>query len=222
MRSLFFAAILFLTSLASAQTICIDPGHPSENGVGTHGKLISEVKAAWLVSLKLQKLLTDAGYHVVMTKSSEMEKVTNKRRAEIANDAHASLMLRIHCDAGSRSGFASYYPAAQGRAGDVVGPSEEVMEASRKAANLFHPAVIKALNGAVGDRGIHTDADTMIGGRQGGALTGSIYSHVPTVLIEMAVLQNANDDEFISTDKGQDKMAKAIEKGIEAAVPRKG
>ncbi len=220
MRSFFIAAALFLPSLAWSQTICIDPGHPSENGVGTHGKLISEVKAAWQVSQKLQKFLTEAGYRVVMTKSAEMERVTNKRRAEIANEAHASLMLRIHCDAGSRSGFASYYPAAQGRVGDMVGPSEKVMQASRAAAIAFHPAVIKALNGEVGDRGIHTDADTMIGGRQGGALTGSIYSHVATVLIEMAVLQNASDDAFISTDEGQEKMAKAIAMGVEAAVPR--
>lgn len=220
MRCCFLLFAFLFAALAQSQTICIDPGHPSENGVGTHGKLISEVHAAWVVSLRLEKLLKADGYSVVMTKSSEMEHVTNRRRAEIANDAHAAFMIRIHCDAGSRSGFATYYPGTQGTVRGVTGPSLEVIEASKAAAERFHPAVIAALAGAVGDRGLHTDSATMIGGRQRGALTGSIYSKVPVVLVEMAVLQNASDDRFIASNKGQEAMAKAIEAGIDAVVRR--
>jgi len=220
-RSFFATFLLALAVFARSQTICIDPGHPSENGVGTRGRHISEVRAAWLVGLKLKRVLSEDGYTVVLTKSSEMQVVTNKRRAEIANEAHAALMIRLHCDAGSRSGFATYYPSEKGEVKGVVGPSDEVIARSRAAARVFHPAVIKALNRAVGDRGLHTDSATMIGGRQRGALTGSIYSQLPVILVEMAVLQNESDDKFISTDAGQKAMAKAIAAGIEAAVPRK-
>jgi len=217
------AAILILASAACAlgQTICVDPGHPSENGVGTKGKHVSELHAAWEVGLKLRAILIRDGYKVVMTKTSENERVSNKRRAEIANKARALLMIRLHCDAGTEPGFASYYPAKVGKVGKVTGPGKEVLLLSRRAAETFHPAVIAALHGRLADRGLHTDSGTMIGARQGGALTGSIYSTVPVILVEMAVLQNEHDDLYISTAAGQQAVAEAIAKGVRAAVPRR-
>jgi N-acetylmuramoyl-L-alanine amidase len=203
-----------------AQTICIDPGHPSENGVGTHGKHISEVDAAWRVALALRENLQAKGYKVVMTKTARDEKVTNEMRAETANTAQADLMIRLHCDAGAKSGFASYYPGKKGRVGSVSGPSAAVISASRRAAMVFHPAVVSVLRGKLGDRGVHTEAATMIGSKQG-ALTGSIYSKVPVILVEMAVLQNPHDDLFISRREGQALLARAITAGIEAAIPRR-
>jgi len=207
-------------STSQAQTICIDPGHPSENGVGTHGKHISEVHAAWVVALKVQNILEADGYKVILTKNSEHEVVRNIRRAEIANEAHASFALRLHCDAGTKPGIATYYPAKQGHVGNKTGPSEEVIRASHRAGVIFHKALIQSLDGALEDRGLLTDSETFIGGKQGGALTGSIYSTVPVVLVEMAVLQNEHDDLFISTEDGQNTVAKALAAGVEAAVPR--
>ncbi|HEY3783261.1 MAG TPA: N-acetylmuramoyl-L-alanine amidase [Fimbriimonadaceae bacterium] len=207
--------------LCLAQTICIDPGHPSENGVGTHGKHVTELHAAWVVSLKLQKILEADGYKVVLTKSSEHEVVRNIRRAEVANEANAALSVRLHCDAGTKPGIAVYYPAKQGHVNDKTGPSEEVIKGSHKAGVIFHKALIQSLDGALQDRGLLTDSETYIGGKQGGALTGSIYSTVPVVLVEMAVLQNEHDDLFISTEDGQNTVAKALAAGVEAAVPRK-
>ena len=46
--------LLLLGSLGRAQTVCIDPGHPSEVGEGTRGKRITEMKAAWKVALLLK------------------------------------------------------------------------------------------------------------------------------------------------------------------------
>lgn len=202
------------------KVICIDPGHPSENGVGTHGKHITEVKADWAVAIELKKDLQAAGFKVVMTKSTESQKVTNKARAEVANRAHAALMIRLHCDSAAESGIASYYPATQGRVGKKVGPSSEVIKESKRLAEKFHPAMIAALDGDLSDRGLKTDMATSIGHRQGGALTGSIYSQCPVILVEMAVLNNAHDDKFISSKPGQQTLAKALTAGIVAAVGR--
>ena len=105
-KSLLLALVLSLASMAFSgpgPVICIDPGHPSENGVGTRGKKITEVQAAWKVALILKGLLEQAGFKVVMTKSSENQHVTNKARAETANRAHAALMVRLHCDAAADS-----------------------------------------------------------------------------------------------------------------------
>src|SRR5687768_15869973 len=79
--------------------IVIDPGHPSEVGLGTRGKRVTEVRIVWAVAQHLRRLLERDGFSVVLTKRTMAQRVTNRRRAEIANDAHASLMVRLHCDA---------------------------------------------------------------------------------------------------------------------------
>jgi len=206
-----------LTGKVLCQIVCIDPGHPSENGVGTRGKQISELEACWKVAVELRQLLQSKGFQVVMTKSSRDQKVTNRQRAQIANSANANLMLRLHCDAATESGFASYYPAKAGKVGGAVGPSKEVIAASRKAAQRFHPAAVGVLKGHLKDRRLRTDSQTAIGARQG-ALTGSIYARVPVILVEMCVLQSKHDEAFIRTPQGQAKMAEALCAGVVAAL----
>src|SRR5205814_582245 len=104
---------IFLAMLAPAAhatshrpIICIDPGHPSEIHDGMQLQNgTTETHCNWVVAERLKKLLADAGYRVVMTKRRENEFVKNVRRAEAANHSHAALMLRLHCDTGSGTGF---------------------------------------------------------------------------------------------------------------------
>jgi len=197
--------------------VCVDPGHASETSRGTEsrdGKL-TELHVNWVVSQTLQRLLEGAGATVVLTKQREMQVVTNRRRAEIANAAHANLFLRLHCDAGEQSGLATYYPDRQGTRFGVTGPSPSVMAASHRAAQIFQPAVIAALHGSLRDAGIKGDSKTGVGGKQG-ALTGSIFSQVPALTVEMCVLTNAHDYKFIRTEVGQREMAEALLNGVEA------
>lgn len=213
-------ALLGALSAAWAQTICIDPGHPSENGRGSKGKKIDEVTAAWKVGNRLKQLLVADGYKVVMTKSSLNQNVRNKKRAEIANASRANLMVRLHCDAAGGSGISVYYPDKTGRVDRLTGPSRAVREKSKALATRFHPALIKALQGKHPDRGLLTDRDTAIGRRQG-ALTGSIYSKVPVILVEMAVLTNPKDEALITSKNGFELLCQALRKGVHAALPRR-
>lgn len=194
--------------------VCIDPGHVSEN-VGTRGRRVTEVRAVWEVATRLKAILQKDGYTVVMTKRSFGEKVLNRRRAEIANGARADLMVRLHCDAGSGSGFAVYYPAAQGTAQGRKGPSAAVLRTSADAARRFHPALGLGLKGWFRDNGLKTDAQTYVGGRQG-ALTGSIFSEVPVVLVEMAVLTSPAEEIRLIT--GYDRYAKALAGAVRATI----
>jgi N-acetylmuramoyl-L-alanine amidase len=215
--------LLFLSASCLAQTplVCIDPGHPSEIGAGTKGKKISELRAVWLVALKLKAELEGRGIRVVMTKNAERQMVRNADRAGIANKAKADLMVRLHCDAAGASGFMTVYPDRQGTVRGVTGPSQSVIALSRRAATAFHKKAASMLTGHLKDRGLRTDRHTAIGGRQG-ALTGSIHSKVPVVLIEMAVLTNAKDDAFMATDRGQTIVATAVADGVEAALKALG
>ena len=156
----------------------------------------------WQVALKLKEYLRQAGATVVLTKSKEGESVKNKRRAEIANKVKASLMIRLHCDSGSASGFAVYYPDRKGMVQGVTGPCASVIAASKRAAKAIYPAMQAALKGSLEGRGVQGDSKTFIGGKQG-ALTGSIFSTVPIVTVEMVVLGKASDEKFIRADAGQ-------------------
>jgi N-acetylmuramoyl-L-alanine amidase len=61
---------------------------------------------------------------------------------------------------------------------------------------------------------MRTDYQTKVGREQGGALTGSIFSEVPVVTIEMVVLSDAEDAAFIKTEEGQQRMAESIADGV--------
>lgn len=201
----------------SARTVvCIDPGHPSEVASGKNVQNgTSEAHIDWAVAAKLRGLLEAKGYEVVMTKEAEDELVRNKDRALVANRARAALMIRLHCDASQERGYAVYYPDRQGRARDgTTGPSPDVIEESRRAAEAVHSALAEDLAGALNDNGVRTDYQTKVGREQGGALTGSIFSDVPVVTIEMVVLSSPQDAEFIKDEAGQQKMAEAIADGI--------
>lgn len=196
--------------------VCIDPGHPSEVASGRNVQNgTSEAHVDWVVATKLREALAARGYEVVLTKSAEEELVRNRDRALIANRARAALMIRLHCDASAERGFAVYYPDRTGKAKDgTTGPGRDVIEGSRRAAEAIHGGLVEGLRGALNDNGVRTDYQTKVGREQGGALTGSIFSEVPVVTIEMVVLSDAADAEFIKSEEGQRRMAEAIADGV--------
>ena len=228
-----FLALLLLGVLASPLradegvnplhgfVVCLDPGHTSDTSQGTASRdgRLTERHVNWVVGLRLKALLEGAGATIILTKTSEEQVVANRRRAEIANAAHADLLLRLHCDSGEHTGLATYYPDRQGQRFGVTGPSPAVIAASRRAARVFQPAVVAALGGSERDAGIKGDSQTGVGGRQG-ALTGSIFSHVPALTVEMCVLTNAHDFRFIRTSAGQETMARALLAGVMAYARR--
>ena len=97
----------------------------------------------------------------------------------------------------------------------VTGPSPEVIAGSEAFVNTFHPAMIEAMGPDWTDLGIKGDSKTFVGSQQG-ALTGSIFSIIPVVTVEMAVITQPEDEAFIGSPEGQDRMARAIFAGLEA------
>ena len=197
---------LFLTT---GPTVCIDPGHPSEVGRGTSGKSLTELHANWEMALLVRDLLRSRGIHTVLTKSSEEEYVSNRKRAEIANASHASLMLRLHCDDASGSGFTVFYPDRVGRSGSFEGPSEDVLADSEAMATAFHTQLDKDTRGLLRDEGLKSDTATKVGAKQG-ALTGSIFSKVPVLLVEMVVLNNPKDEALLIDPKRRKQLAVSL------------
>ena len=196
--------------------VVIDPGHPSETSAGTQGPSgVTENHINWVIGQKLRALLEEKGYEVLMTKLVEDELVTNRHRAEIANYNGADLMVRLHCDAGDFRGTATFYPNRQGTRYEVTGPSAEVIASSEALARAFHPAMIEVLGADWPDLGVKGDSETYVGSQQG-ALTGSIFSKVPVITVEMVVLTQPDDEAFIIEEVGQDRMVRALAAGVDA------
>ena len=126
-------------------------------------------------------------------------------------------MVRLHCDSDAGSGFATYAPDRAGKSGNVKGPSPDVIARSRKMGRVFHETLSHALAGVLIDRGYKTDLQTAVGAKQG-ALTGSVFSQVPVVLVEMCVLTNPKDEAFVSTPSGLMELADALTKASLAAL----
>jgi len=152
-----------------------------------------------------------------MTKNAEDEYVRNEARADAANEFDADYMVRLHCDADAGSGIASYAPNQEGVSGGVHGPSQDVIGSSQTMGRIFHETMVTSLHHALVDRGFHPDTMTAVGAKQG-ALTGSIYSRVPVVLVEICVLTNPQDEQFILQPKNQELVSTSIAAGIEAAL----
>ncbi len=200
----------------SPPLVTIDPGHPSETSRGASGpEGATEIQVNWAVAQRIRTLLEERGYRVVMTKLAEEELVTNRHRAEVGNFHGADVMIRLHCDAGSHRGTATFYPDREGTRWGVTGPSQEVIAESERFAAVFHPTMIRALGPDWPDLGIKGDSKTAVGSRQG-ALTGSIFSRIPVVTVEMVVITQPDQEAFIAGPEGQERMARAITEGVVA------
>ncbi len=195
--------------------VCIDPGHPTSYSPGRRVlNGVTELEINWEVALKLESLFADVPWiRTVRTRHDRDTLMNNAERAEVSNQSGASLFLRLHCDAGPNHGFTLYFPDRKGSDLGFTGPSDEVLLESRGAAYKMHAGMLALLRGYLKDRGVKGESRTKVGKMQG-ALTGSILSKAPVVTVEMVFLNNAYDASFIKSAAGQDRMARALAKGV--------
>lgn len=202
------------------QLICVDPGHPNTfNAATTMVNGTNENRVNWQVGVRLERILKEQGYDVLLTRNAELHYVENKDRARLCNNG-AALAVHLHCESTPGTGFALYYPDRPGvydfkndPENGTRGPAAGVISGSRPLADALAAGMTEGLAGALRPQGVRGDSRTAVGSRQG-ALTYSIFSEIPTVTIEMVVLTNKRDADFIKSEAGQERMAGAIAAGI--------
>ncbi|WP_082614786.1 N-acetylmuramoyl-L-alanine amidase family protein [Paenibacillus sp. Soil787] len=152
------------------------------------------------VSLLIKDELVRRGIEVAMTRESHEVDISNKQRADMANEAGAALAVRIHADGDSSpktKGFSVLYPSASSAA---VKP---IASESHEAAG-FILEHLKAATDTAG-RGLSARSD----------LSGFNWSKVPVVLVELGFMTNPEEDELMSEASYQKKLAQGIADGIE-------
>jgi len=228
------------TSGQAGKTVFIDPGHggPDPGVVGiAAGHQVAEKDATLAVATRLSDLLRADGYRVVLARttdssvvklaSAELDGGTMtadgvrhdlETRIACANAADASVLVSIHFDGfndPSVGGTETFYDSQRPFAGS-----------SKRLAQDLQAALVSGLGST--DRGVWTDDQV------GPALTtaGNNYGHLillgppqagyvdqpsqmPGALVEPLFVTDPADAAVLSDAGGQQRIAKALEAGIQ-------
>lgn len=166
-------------------------------GVSTGNK---EYELNLSVALKLQKALEEKGYQVCMVRETNKVNISNKERAEIANE-QGDIFIRLHCNTSSdseRQGVLVLCPTAD----NPYPVGKKFTECETLAYGILTRVCDKT--GAENRGVVKTDY-----------MTGMNYSKIPVIMLEMGYLSNTEEDEKLGTGAYQNKIVKGIAKGVD-------
>lgn len=213
----------------SGVTVCIDPGHqevkndftrepigPGLPGIAKVSTGMAQGRATLrkehIVTLEISMALRDElirqGATVVLTKDHPMQELTNLQRCQVAEDAGAQIMLRIHLDQWQnpkKRGFHIYAPLHSDYAKAVADK-----EAYRTMGELM-------LNAMKREAGYPTDGKNA--GAYGGVklsdqFVGNNWAKMVCFLIETAYMTTPREDYMASHTVYQQVLARGMAQGI--------
>ncbi len=204
--SLFCFSALSETTLGSSLSndirIVLDAGHGGiDAGVTGVNTGVKESELNLLYVRKIEKLLVDAGFNVILTRNSDaglygiatknLKRKDMQRRKEIIIDANPSLVISIHMN--------------------------KYALKSRRGAQVFYNMNTK--NGKVFANCVQTELNAMKDSpRNCLALSGDYYilncSDVPSIIIECGFLSNADDEKNLISSDYQEEFTYTIFRGI--------
>jgi len=223
-------------------TIIIDAGHGGKDP-GAHGAYSLEKNVALAIALKLQKAIQEQMPEVnaILTRNSDRF-VELKERAHIANSSKANLFISIHCNSspvlkGSKEKGVLLLVYGFHR-------SEEQREALRENASIYieknykenygdydpnSPAAAIILNNymlkyrkqsilfgsLVNDEFKNTDNRHSLGVKEQGVLVLA-QSAMPAVLVETGFINNAEEEDYLNSDDGQNQIVRSIVRAVKA------
>ncbi|HSS60532.1 MAG TPA: N-acetylmuramoyl-L-alanine amidase [Candidatus Limnocylindrales bacterium] len=228
----------------ASKTVFIDPGHGGlDPGVvgAAGGQQVLEKNVTLAVAMRLASLLQADGYRVVLARTADTsvtmlaptDSVTGAltaaaehrdlvTRAACANAADASVLLSLH--------FNAFDDPSVGGAETYYDPARPFSAENKRLASDLQEAVVAALG--TSDRGVWTDdqlaAPTL-------TTSGSLYGHLielgpaeagwvdapsrmPGALVEPLFLTNPAEARVASSPSGQQRIAVALQDGLNKFV----
>lgn len=177
--------------------IVIDPGHGGSDAGAIGPTGITEKYVALEVSLKAQELLTEAGYQVVMTRTTDIDVaapgVPDSTELQARVDKappNAALFISVHCNAFSNSnanGVETYH-------------APTAVEGAR-LAKLLNEELERL--GGLNNRGVKAARFYVM-----------THSQCPASLIELGFITNPREEKLLASDDYQQKLAQAITNAV--------
>lgn len=208
----------------SGVTVCIDPGHSEVGrpvleplGPGLEGKTagtsgmaqgtITQRKESIVVleiSMKLRDELLRQGADVVMTRERQDQFLSNIERCDVAENAEADIMLRLHADTRASSnnyGFSIYAPLNSTYARAVAQPPEY-----RAMGELLIDAMKTSVGYALEDKYgyVHLSDD----------FVGNNWAKMVCFLVEMGFMSTPQEDYLLSAPVWQQWLAEGMAQGV--------
>ena len=199
--SLCFSSIAAGYSAPARFTVVLDAGHGGiDGGVVGRTKGVKESDVNLKIVQKLQKLFSDAGFRVVLTRKNAgglyglptkgYKRRDMEERRRIIREAEPDFVLSVHQNT---------FPADTSRRGGQVFFREG--SAAGEALAVSIQARLNAL-----------------GGRSVSALKGDFFllgcAYCPSALVECGFLSNAEEERLLLTDEYQGKIARAVFEGV--------
>ena len=175
---------------------------------GTEGVVTkrTEYQVNLEVSLKLKSELIARGYDVYMIRETNDVSLSNKKRALMANESGAGILLRIHCnsaDSQSANGALTMSPTSSNPYCKVIAADSQRL--SECVSTLCRRTGAK-------NRGV-TQTDEM---------TGINWSKIPVTIVEMGFMSNPDEDQKLSDRHYQTMLAEGIADGVDRYYQREG
>lgn len=211
------------STASNGHVIGIDPGHQGYNvdmsdtepigpgssemkaksSTGTQGSYtgIPEYQLNLDVSLKLQSVLEQRGYQVVLTRTDNDTAISNKERAEYAAAQGAEIYVRIHANGADSS-------EASGALTMAPSPDNPYIPQLSEESTRLSQCILDSYCAATGFQNL--------GVQYYDNMTGINWSTVPVTILEMGFMTNKSDDTQMNDTAFQDLMAEGIADGIDA------
>lgn len=151
------------------------------------------------LALKLQEVLEERGYEVVMVRTTHDVNISNSRRAEIANEAGADAFIRIHANSYTDSSVRGLLTICQTKKNPY---NAELYEKSR----LLSDCVLSEMKTETESKGKVWETDTM---------SGINWCKTPVTIVEVGYMSNPTEDRLLATEEYRMKLVEGMADGID-------
>ena len=189
-----------------SETEPVGPGAEEQKAkvtAGTQGSLtgLAEHELNLRVALALRDVLVEQGYTVVMVRETAEVEISNAERARLANRVGAHVNIRIHANGDANTAIKGAMTVCQT-------PSNPYNADIYEECRALSDAVLESFCASTGIDAFKVwETDTM---------TGTNWAGVPTTIIEMGFMTNAEDEAVLAANDFAAKAAEGLAKGIAA------
>ena len=209
-----------ITSEKNGYLVVIDAGHQQKGNSEKEpiGPGASEVKAKvssgttgvatglpeyqlnLKVALLLEEILIERGYDVLQVRTTHEVNISNSERAAVANEAGADAFIRIHANGSENASVNGVMTLCQTPSNPYNG---QMYGESRRLSDCVLDAFVEK-TGAKKQRVWETDT-----------MSGINWAMVPTTIVEMGYMSNAEEDQRMADEGYQKLMAEGMADGID-------